>query len=67
MNNKYLQFGWFSHPVFSSTGDYPPVMRNIVDRNSLIEGRNQSRLPYFTPEEIKEIKGKLSKSLSLNF
>lgn len=54
-----MQFslGWFSHPVYSSTGDYPPVMRNIVDHNSLIEGRNQSRLPYFTPEEIKEIKG----------
>ncbi|CAH1392477.1 unnamed protein product [Nezara viridula] len=54
-----MQFslGWFGHPVYSSTGDYPPVMRDIIDRNSLREGRNQSRLPYFTLEEIEEIKG----------
>lgn len=52
-----FHFGWFGHPVYSSTGDYPPVMRNNIDRNSQIEGRNESRLPYFTPQEIEEIKG----------
>ncbi|CAH1392278.1 unnamed protein product [Nezara viridula] len=52
-----FRFGWFAHAVYSSTGDYPPVMREVIDRNSLQEGRTKSRLPSFTPEEIEEIKG----------
>nr|AOH73347.1 beta glucosidase 6 [Lygus lineolaris] len=50
-----FSFGWFGHPVLK--GDYPPVMREYVDRNSKAEGRNVSRLPYFTEEEIREING----------
>ncbi|KAF6215547.1 hypothetical protein GE061_010303 [Apolygus lucorum] len=50
-----FSFGWFAHPVFK--GDYPPIMREMVDRNSKAEGRNVSRLPYFTQEEINEING----------
>ncbi|KAF6215548.1 hypothetical protein GE061_010304 [Apolygus lucorum] len=50
-----FSYGWFAHPVFR--GDYPPVMRELVDKNSKEEGRTVSRLPYFTEEEIKEING----------
>ncbi|XP_066902119.1 myrosinase 1 [Halyomorpha halys] len=52
-----FKFGWFAHAVYSKTGDYPPVMRDVIDRNSHQEGRTKSRLPYFTKEEIEEIKG----------
>ncbi|XP_073981964.1 myrosinase 1-like [Rhodnius prolixus] len=56
---RWNQFslGWFLHPVYSVTGDYPPVMRDYVDRNSASEGLPDSRLPYFTQQEIKEIQG----------
>lgn len=54
-----LQFsvGWFGHPVYSTAGDYPVVMRDYIDRNSAIEELKQSRLPYFSREEIQQIRG----------
>lgn len=54
--DRFTQFslGWFFHPVFSDTGDYPPVMREYVDRRS---PPGESRLPVFTSEEIEKIKG----------
>lgn len=57
---RVLQFkiGLFAHPIYSKTGDYPPLVRQIVDQNSAKEGRARSRLPKFTPEEIEELKGK---------
>ncbi len=51
-----LQLGWTAHPVF--LGDYPPVMRRMVDRASADEGLLRSRLPSFTPEQVAELKGK---------
>ncbi|KAL0346884.1 UNVERIFIED_CONTAM: Oleuropein beta-glucosidase [Sesamum calycinum] len=38
-------FGWFVAPIV--TGDYPPVMRDRVG----------NRLPKFTPNEVKTVKG----------
>ena len=32
-------------------------MRDQIDRKSFEEGRNESRLPYFTPEESERILG----------
>ncbi|KAG7233902.1 hypothetical protein INR49_006464, partial [Caranx melampygus] len=54
---RYLQFfiGWFAHPIFN--GDYPDLMKTIIRKRSLAAGLPQSRLPEFTPEEIKRIKG----------
>ncbi len=43
--HEHFQLGWFLEPLL--TGDYPPLMRALVDANS--EGR--SRLPHFTEEE----------------
>lgn len=55
---RALQFklGWFANPIYGN-GDYPAVMREFVDRKSQAEGRNTSRLPVFTPEEIEMNKG----------
>ncbi|CAA3020723.1 beta-glucosidase-like [Olea europaea subsp. europaea] len=40
-----FMLGWFVAPVV--TGDYPPVMRKLVG----------DRLPQFTPEQVKLVKG----------
>ena len=55
-NSLYMQFyiGWFFHPIFSTTGDYPAVMREYIDRRS---PANNSRLPTFTETEIERLKG----------
>ncbi|RVE57844.1 hypothetical protein OJAV_G00203340 [Oryzias javanicus] len=54
---RLLQFyiGWFAHPIFN--GDYSDVMKTVVRERSLAAGLSKSRLPEFTPEEIKRIKG----------
>ncbi|KAM8749675.1 lactase/phlorizin hydrolase-like [Acanthopagrus schlegelii] len=54
---RVVQFyiGWFAHPVFN--GDYSDMMKTIIRERSLAAGLAKSRLPEFTPEEIKRIKG----------
>lgn len=53
----------FAHPIFSRNGDYPKIMRDIVDRNSEIEKRPKSRLPIMTEEERNLIRGSNRKKL----
>ena len=55
---RALQFklGWFANPIYGN-GDYPAVMRHTVDKRSRQEGKDKSRLPVFTVEEIKMNKG----------
>ena len=55
---RALQFklGWFANPIFGN-GDYPAVMKQVVAKKSATEGRNVSRLPAFTDEEIRMNKG----------
>ncbi len=50
-----FQLGWLAHPIFK--GDYPPVMREYLDRKSIAEGRTQSRLPTLDTEWVRKLKG----------
>ncbi|KAJ4933702.1 hypothetical protein JOQ06_030526 [Pogonophryne albipinna] len=54
---RVVQFyiGWFAHPVFN--GDYSNMMKTIIRERSLAANLTKSRLPEFTPAEIKRIKG----------
>uniref|UniRef100_A0A667Z0E5 Lactase n=1 Tax=Myripristis murdjan TaxID=586833 RepID=A0A667Z0E5_9TELE len=54
---RILQFfiGWFAHPIFN--GDYNDMMKTIIRERSLAAGLPKSRLPEFTQEEIKRIRG----------
>ncbi|KAJ8735897.1 hypothetical protein PYW07_007517 [Mythimna separata] len=54
---RQFNFGWFANPIFSKTGDYPPIMRTVIDTNSKRQGFPRSRLPYFTPQEVKMMRG----------
>ncbi|KOC69583.1 Myrosinase 1 [Habropoda laboriosa] len=49
--------GWTLHPIYSKKGDYPPLMRNMVDSQSSKQGFARSRLPKFTPEWVEYIRG----------
>ena len=39
-------------------GDYPDIIRNLVDESSRRQNLTTSRLPYFTEEEKKDLVGK---------
>ncbi|KAJ8924346.1 hypothetical protein NQ315_007142 [Exocentrus adspersus] len=52
---RMFEFGWYVHPIF--VGDYPEVMRTRIAERSKAEGRDKSRLPAFTAEEIAYIRG----------
>ena len=52
-----FQLGWLLCPIYSATGDYPPVMKEWMAKKSQEEGYSRSRLPSFTKEEIEMVKG----------
>ncbi|KAJ4446065.1 hypothetical protein ANN_12756, partial [Periplaneta americana] len=52
-----LIVAWVMHPIYSSTGDYPPLLKEWVAKKSKAEGYPRSRLPSFTQEEIEMVKG----------
>lgn len=54
----YFQFncGWVVHPIFSTTGDYPAIMKTRIAENSKLDGFPRSVLPVFSPEWVKYIK-----------
>ena len=58
-SERAIQFflGWFAHPIYHADGDYPPIMRELIDRKSQEQGLAESRLPTFTKDEINYIKG----------
>ncbi|XP_077129154.1 lactase/phlorizin hydrolase-like [Ranitomeya variabilis] len=55
---RYVMFygGWFAHPIFNN-GDYNEIMKSRILERSLAQGLAKSRLPEFTEEEKKRIKG----------
>ena len=55
--SNFFQLGWVLHPIYSATGDYPPVMKEWVAKKSKEEGYSRSRLRSFTKEEIEMLKG----------
>ncbi|XP_072939650.1 myrosinase 1-like isoform X2 [Epargyreus clarus] len=56
---RYLQMrvGLFAHPIYSETGDYPALVREVVNNNSMLQGYARSRLPVFSPQEIEMVRG----------
>ncbi|XP_048001249.1 myrosinase 1-like [Leguminivora glycinivorella] len=53
---EYL-FGRYSHPIFSATGGWPPALQRYMADKSKREGFSRSRLPAFTQDEIRLVKG----------
>ncbi|XP_014487190.1 PREDICTED: myrosinase 1-like [Dinoponera quadriceps] len=61
VNATYMDYMWFNewmlHPIFSSIGDYPPMMKEVIADYSRAQGFLTSRLPSFTKEQIRNIRG----------
>ncbi|KAG7297502.1 hypothetical protein JYU34_019513 [Plutella xylostella] len=57
--DEYREFtiGLYVNPIFSKTGDFPQVVKDIIARNSKEQGFRKSRLPVLTSDEISAIRG----------
>ncbi|XP_013194730.1 myrosinase 1 [Amyelois transitella] len=49
--------GWYAHPVYSPSGNYPPQLIDLVNAKSKKQNYTRSRLPEFTKEEVDFIRG----------
>ncbi|KAK6192748.1 hypothetical protein SNE40_004170 [Patella caerulea] len=59
-------FGWFAHPIFAN-GDYPDIMKALIrNKTEELTPGSPSRLPTFSPSEIRTNKG-TADFLGLNF
>ncbi|OWR44112.1 putative lactase-phlorizin hydrolase [Danaus plexippus plexippus] len=52
-----LMGGLYSHPIFSKKGGWPEQIERLVAEKSKQEGFSKSRLPEFTKEEKKIVRG----------
>lgn len=46
-----------AHPIFSIDGGYPAIMVDTIKANSENENRKKSRLPVFTEDDIRFVRG----------
>ncbi|XP_018320179.1 cytosolic beta-glucosidase-like [Agrilus planipennis] len=54
---RQFKVGMYTNPIFSTNGDYPQLVKDLVAKKSALEGFSKSRLPEFTSGEIEYIKG----------
>ncbi|XP_041989106.1 myrosinase 1-like [Aricia agestis] len=54
---RQIYVGLFNHPIFSKKGGWPPAIEQIIEKNSKEQGYPRSRLPSFTKDEIKLVRG----------
>ncbi|GJQ69297.1 hypothetical protein Trydic_g6431 [Trypoxylus dichotomus] len=52
-----MEFGWWANPIFSKKGDYPDIMKERIEKFSLMDNFTESRLPKFTKAEVRLIRG----------
>ncbi|XP_076231706.1 myrosinase 1 [Calliopsis andreniformis] len=57
--------GWTVHPILSKEGNYPEIMRDLINAKSKQQGYARSRLPEFEPKWIEYLRG-TADFLSLN-
>jgi len=55
--SMHFHYGWWANPLLR--GEYPPIMRELIDAKSINEGRDESRLPTFDAEWTQIINGTL--------
>ncbi|KAM3964799.1 myrosinase 1-like [Aphomia sociella] len=60
-----FEWGQYVYPIYSETGDFPPVMKERIAAKSAEQGFLRSRLPEFSSDEIKYVLG-TSDFLGLN-
>ena len=53
-----FDYGWFGHPVFHESHDYPQIMKDRIQERSKQEGRTISRLPEFTAQQKEQLNSK---------
>ncbi|XP_059049864.1 lactase/phlorizin hydrolase-like [Achroia grisella] len=56
-DSSLFEWGIYAYPIYSETGDFPPVMKKRIAAKSAEQGFRRSRLPEFSPEEIKYVHG----------
>ncbi|XP_063896042.1 lactase/phlorizin hydrolase [Helicoverpa armigera] len=54
---RAFEFGLYLDPIWSKKGDFPDLVKKIVDKKSTEQGFKTSRLPKLTAAEVKLIKG----------
>ncbi|KAK5638885.1 hypothetical protein RI129_013180 [Pyrocoelia pectoralis] len=54
---RQFDFGLYAHPIFTPTGDFPEIFKKFIAERSRAEGYQQSRLPSFSENEIRNIRG----------
>ncbi|XP_047356137.1 myrosinase 1-like [Vespa velutina] len=52
-----FSIGWMLHPIYSKTGDYPNIMKNLIDMKSQKQGYSRSRLLKLGDNWVDYIRG----------